>query len=77
LAERLLIFAHQPPLNRRLGLGSLEPALQSVHVCNWGQRGNIFPEVSGLRWTTKSEQLPKNIYSTTSQVSENPISVSA
>lgn len=64
LAERLLIFAHQPPLNERLGLGSLGTALESVHVCNWGARGDILPEVSGLRWTTTGEAMPKNLYST-------------
>jgi len=71
LAERLLIFAHQPPLNQRLGLGSLEPELQSVHVCNWGVRGDILPEVSGLRWTTTGEAMPKNLYSTKGRDDEN------
>ena len=62
LAERLLIFAHQPPLNKRVGLGSLDTALQSVHVCNWGVRADMLPEVSGLRWTSYGDTIPKNIY---------------
>lgn len=62
LAERLLIFAHKPPLNVRVGLGGLETALESVHICNWGVRADMFPEVSGLRWTSMSAATPKNIY---------------
>jgi len=62
LAERLLIFAHKPPLNVRVGLGGLAADLQNVHICNWGLRADMFPEVSGLRWTTKGEAIPKNIY---------------
>jgi len=62
LAERLLIFAHKPPLNVRVGLGDLEEILQSVHIYNWGARATILPEVSGLRWTSNGESMPKNIY---------------
>jgi hypothetical protein len=64
LAERLLIFAHQPPLNVKRGLGAMESVLQSIHVCNWGLRGDILPEVSGLRWTAQEEAITKNIYDT-------------
>lgn len=64
LAERLIIFAHKPPLNTHLDLGGLEPVLQTVHICNWGVLGSIFPEISGLRWTTKGEGMAKIPFST-------------
>jgi hypothetical protein len=63
-AERLLIFAHRPPLNGKIGFGSSESELQFFHVCNWGAIGDILPEVSGLRWTSRGEALQKNIYNT-------------
>ena len=62
LAERLLIFAHRPPLNQKVGLGSLDAELHGVHICNWESRANLMAEVSGLRWTSFGAASPKNIY---------------
>ena len=62
LAERLLICAHQPALNSQLSLGSWDEQLQPLHVCNWGKRGSLLPEVSGLRWTSSGATMPKNIF---------------
>ena len=62
LAESLLIFAHRPPLNIRVGLGELETDVEGVHVCNSGALGSLLPEVSGLRWTNWGQSLPKNVY---------------
>jgi len=61
LAERLLIHAHYPACNTKKSLGALEPALQNVHVCNWGRVADLLPEVSGVRWGSKRPNV--NIYS--------------
>jgi hypothetical protein len=62
LAERLLIYAHQPARNQRSGLGELESDLQNVHVCNWGRKADLLPEVSGVRWTGKHATTPLRPY---------------
>jgi len=58
LAERLLIYAHEPARNSK-GLYSI-PAekLYNVHILNWGNFSSLLPEVSGLRYTNKFEDLP-------------------
>ena len=63
LAERLLIYAHQPAVNQRSGLGNMDAELQNVHICNWGRRADLLPEVSGLRWTSSRNAIPLNPYS--------------
>lgn len=67
LAEALLIFAHKPPLNVRVGLGVLEAAAQNVIVLNMGERGEILPEVSGLRWANAENAPALTVYSTKSR----------
>ena len=62
LAESLLIYAHCPPINVRIGLGELETHVERLHITNWGESGSLLPEVSGWRWTKWGESLPKNIY---------------
>lgn len=62
LAEALLIHAHRPPMNVRVGLGEVEVHVEQVHVTNWGSIGDLLPEVSGWRWTNWGLSLPKMIY---------------
>ncbi len=62
LAERLLIYAHQPAVNQRSSLGEWGRDLQNVHVCNWGRKADLLPEVSGVRWTDMHEATPMHPY---------------
>lgn len=48
--ESLLIAAHSPALNRQHIDGAKETA-SNLHVCNWGYRGDMLPEVSGRLYT--------------------------
>jgi len=58
LAERLLIYAHEPARNSK-GLYSIpDEELYDEHILNWGNFGSLLPEVSGLRYTNKFEDLP-------------------
>lgn len=62
LAERLLIYVHKPALNSK-SIASLPDAeLQDIHILNWGSYRDILPEVSGLRWTSKLDDFPYEIY---------------
>lgn len=58
LAERLLIYAHSPPMNNQKNLGRLEPDLHFVRVLNWGKHRDLLPEVSGARWTSRYDNIP-------------------
>lgn len=62
LAEALLIWAHKPPLNVRIGLGDLDESIQDIHVCNWGERRAVLPEVSGLYWSSNAATILKTRY---------------
>jgi len=52
LAERLLINAHEPIYNIQRNLASRESDLRHVHVLNWGRHCDLFPEVSGARYSS-------------------------
>lgn len=58
LAERLLIFAHSPPMNTQKTLSKLEPELRLVRVLNWARHRDSLPEVSGARWTSRFDEVP-------------------
>jgi|ERR1035441_10540033 hypothetical protein len=58
LAERLLIYAHSPPMNAQKRLARLEPALRFVRVLNWVKHRDLLPEVSGARWAWREDDFP-------------------
>ena len=58
LAERLLIYAHSPPMNTQKSLAKLEPDLRFVRVLNWAKYRDLLPEVSGGRWTSREDDFP-------------------
>lgn len=58
LAERILIYAHSPPMNAQKSLRSLERDLRHVHVLNWNRHRDLLPEVSGSRWAHRDEDFP-------------------
>jgi hypothetical protein len=43
LAERLLIYAHSPPMNTQKSLARLEPELRFVRVLNWARHRDLLP----------------------------------
>jgi hypothetical protein len=62
LAERILIYAHVPPMNVQKSPGALADELRSVHVLNWGHHRDLLPEVSGRRWASRDEDFGKNYH---------------
>jgi hypothetical protein len=53
LAEQLLIYVHKTGFNSSSISSYPELVLQSVHVLNWGDHRDLYPEVSGYRFTEK------------------------
>ena len=52
-AERLLIYAHAPASNSS-GLNvEFDESYYNVHILNWGNYGQLQPEVSGARWSKR------------------------
>lgn len=58
LAERLLIYAHSPPMNTQKNLAKLEPELRFIRILNWARHRDLLPEVSGARWTSRFDVIP-------------------
>jgi hypothetical protein len=62
LAEKLLIFSHAPALNSS-NLNSLpEKELVEITVFNWGSHRQLYPEVSGKRWSSKYDDIENDAY---------------
>ena len=57
-AERLLIYAHVPAFNAQKSIRSIDDDLFNVHVFNWKRYRNLFPELSGSRWTSRLGEMP-------------------
>ncbi|MBM7652498.1 hypothetical protein [Neobacillus cucumis] len=53
LAERLLIYVHKPAFNSRSISSLPDSEMQNIHILNWGHHRDLFPEISGLRWSSK------------------------
>jgi hypothetical protein len=51
--EQLLIYALGPVYNSQNKQSIQEEELRELHILNWGDRGNLYPEISGDRWTEK------------------------
>lgn len=64
LVERLLIYVHKPAYNSKaLNLNSIiDEELKNIHILNWGDHCDLLPEVSGLRWTSKLDDLDFDVY---------------
>ena len=50
IAEKLLIFAHQPACNSSNINSAGDEIPEEAHVLNWGDRGLLLPEVSANRF---------------------------
>ena len=62
LAEQLLIYVHKPAYNSK-GISSIEDLkFQDIHILNWGNYRSLLPEISGLRWTSKLDDLVFEMY---------------
>ena len=62
LAEQLLISVHKPAYNSKSLYAFNNPKFQDIHILNWGNHKNLLPEVSGLRWTSKLDNINYEIY---------------
>ncbi len=58
LAEKLLIYAHDPASNSKSIASIPDEALQDIHLLNWGNHRDLMTEVSGARWTSKYDDMP-------------------
>jgi hypothetical protein len=56
--ERLLIFAHRPAHNASGLYRHNDDDIENLHVFNWGERGALLPEVSGLRLSMRFAVIP-------------------
>ena len=62
LAEKLLIYSHAPAYNSS-NLNSLpEKEVVETTVFNWGSHRQLYPEVSGRRWSSKYEHIENDAY---------------
>lgn len=52
-AEKLLIYSHLPALNTQSTKSLPEENVMSHRIYNWGAHRDLFPEVSGYRFTSK------------------------
>lgn len=56
-AESLLIYVHTPAYNTS-NINSINYSkLESIHILNLGQYKNLLPELSGIRWISKLDEL--------------------
>lgn len=62
LAESLLIYVHTPAHNARSIYRIQDTELQNVYILNVGNYRDIFPEVSGLRWTSRLDNIKFKMY---------------
>ena len=62
IAEKLLIYSHSPAMNAA-NIGSMpENFLNDIIIYNWGVHRQIFPVVSGDRWSKKFDNIPIEEY---------------
>jgi len=54
LAEKLLIYSHQPACNSS-NINTAKSIPIETHVLNWGNRGMLLPEVSAFRFFATDE----------------------
>lgn len=62
LAERLLIYTHKPAYNAKSISSFPDKELQLIHILNWGDHRALLPEVSGLRWTSKLDNVEYEMF---------------
>lgn len=62
LAESLLIYTHSPAWNSS-NIKSIDYALfDDIHIFNWGNRGQLLPEVSYARWQGTGNLMPSTLH---------------
>jgi hypothetical protein len=62
IAEKLLIYVHKPAYNSKSLNRPNDDHFLDVHILNWGDYRDLFPEVSGFRWTNKLDDIPYETY---------------
>jgi len=56
-SEKLLIYAHSPAYNTQNTRSIPDAYILKNHIFNWNSRRDLFPEVSGCRYTSKFDHL--------------------
>lgn len=67
-AEKLLIFAHSPAYNTQNTRSLPEAYILKNNVYNWESKRDLFPEVSGYRYTSKFDHISENQIITTTRI---------
>jgi hypothetical protein len=62
LAERFLIYVHKPAYNARSISSLPDFEIQDIHILNWGSHRDLLPEISGLRYSTKLDDVGYELY---------------
>jgi hypothetical protein len=62
LAEKLLIYTHGPAYNSSNLNQIPEKEILDIIVFNWGNHRQLFPEVSGSRWSSRYDHLSNEQY---------------
>jgi hypothetical protein len=57
IAEPLLIHAHNPIYNNKNVYTIPEEKIANIHIHNWNSFRDLFPDVSGMRYTSKFDNI--------------------
>lgn len=67
-AEKLLIYAHAPAYNTQNTRSLPEPYILKNHIFNWNCKRDLFPEVSGYRYTSRFDHISEEQIITTKRI---------
>ncbi|MDI6616165.1 MAG: hypothetical protein QME27_05580 [Syntrophaceae bacterium] len=67
-AEKLLIFAHAPAYNTQNTRSLPEPNVMNNRIFNWNCQRDLFPEVSGNRYTSRFDHILEEHIITTKRI---------
>lgn len=60
VAEPLLIHAHNPIYNSKNVYSIPEEKVSKIHIHNWNSYRDLFPDVSGMRYTSKFDNITED-----------------
>jgi len=64
-AEKLLIYSHAPAYNTQNTKSLPEATVLKNHIFNWESKRDLFPEISGFRYTSRFDHISENQIITT------------
>lgn len=69
-AEKLLIYAHSPAYNTQNTRSLPEDYILKNKIFNWNSKRDLFPEVSGSRYTSKFDHISEDHIMTSANTKE-------